>query len=131
VCWIGKICEDAAGGTRVKPCLRKVLADSHIAAVAIVVLLAWSLEWMFDAVWTPFFRVSDWVINAIAILGIPSGSGVFGSVNRSTLFVSLVFLCSAATAVAAASILSRWVYGGTTMNTLREYHARIARRFNV
>jgi hypothetical protein len=115
----------------VKPSLRKILGDSHIAAVAIAILVTWSLEWILDALQNPFFRVASFVMNAIAILGFPYGASDFSLADRNTLFVSLSFCFYALTAVVAAWILSRWVYGGTPIGTLREYHARIVRRGDV
>lgn len=111
-----------------KPSLRKVLADSHIAAVAILVLLAWSLEWILSALWSPFVRVADFVFNAIAILDIPSGLGHFSIIDRVALIVSASYCIYAAISIAGAWLLSRWVYGVTPISTLREYHSRFARR---
>jgi hypothetical protein len=115
----------------VKPSVRKILADSHIAAVAMAVLLTFALEWALDALWSPFIRVADFVFNSIAILDVSSGSLHFDFTDRATLFVSFFLLCSAATAVASAWILSRWAYGETPLSTLRGYYARIARHGDV
>jgi hypothetical protein len=117
-----------SGRTIVNPSLREVLAESHIAAVAIAVLLVWSLEWLLDALWIPFFRVGEFVINAIAILGIPYDSHVFDFADRQTVFFSLFYCFLALTAIATAWTLSRWVYGIGPLKTLREYHKKFVRR---
>jgi hypothetical protein len=126
-----KICEDAADGTSVKPSLRKILADSHVAAVAIAALLTFALQSFVDALWSPFVRVADFVLNAIAILGIPSGSWRFGFTDLNALTAALSYCLYAFISIVAAWLLSRWIYGMTPISMLRAYHARFARRANA
>jgi len=116
------------GGTIVERSLRKVLADSHIAAITIAVLLTWSLQWILSALWSPFVLAADIVIDAIGILGIPFGVGHFSFADRLTLIASLSYCLYALTAVAASWLISNWVYGMTPFRTLRAYHAKFARR---
>ena len=111
-----------------KPSLRKILRDSHIAAVAIAVLLMWSLEWIWYAVHGPFWRIADFVFNLIAILGLPFGSGHFTFTDRLILVSTLSYCFYAITAIAAAWLLSRWAYGMSPSGVFRGYHARIVRK---
>jgi hypothetical protein len=115
----------------VKQSFRKILADSHVAAVAIAVLLTSALDWIFDALWSPFIRVADFVFDAIAILGIPSGSLHWGFTDPGALTVALSYCLYAFISIVASWLLSRWVYGMTPISTLRAYHARFARRVNA
>ena len=52
--------------------LRQILADSHVSAVAIVVLLIWSLGFLIDAVWNPILQAVSYLATAVAILGLPA-----------------------------------------------------------
>ena len=58
-------------GEAVKFSLRKTLADSHVSAVAIAVLLFWSLDNIFWAVWPAPSRGVGFLFTAVAILDIP------------------------------------------------------------
>jgi hypothetical protein len=55
----------------VKRSLREVLAHSHVAAVAIAVLLFCSLDGTFRALWPLISDVVKFVVTAIAILDVP------------------------------------------------------------
>lgn len=106
-----------------KPSLRETLADSHVAAVAIAVLLVWSLDSGFRALWDPFYRLADFLFTAFAIFGIPyfsfSYSDLLSFVTTfSYLFFSLVSL-------AAAYLVSRWVYGVGPLRILSSYRNKL------
>ncbi|HVP52405.1 MAG TPA: hypothetical protein VMT05_09865 [Terriglobales bacterium] len=94
-----------------RPPLRQVLADSHVAAVAIALFLLWSLDAAFSAVWPPISHVLEYAFTAIAILDIPYFSHSFTVADRSMLILSLVYLYSCLVSFAAAWVLSRWIYG--------------------
>lgn len=51
--------------------LRKILADSHVSAIAIAVLLFWALDSAFWALWGPLSRATSFLFKAVAILDIP------------------------------------------------------------
>ena len=51
--------------------LRQVLADSHIAAATIAVLLLWSIDGAFRALWIPVSRAVEFLFTAVAIFDIP------------------------------------------------------------
>ena len=61
-----------------RPTLREVLADSHIAVVAIVLLLIWSLDSGLRAVARPLFSLIDFLITLVAIRDIPYAFGTHG-----------------------------------------------------
>ena len=92
-----------------RPPLRRVLADSHVAAVAIALFLLWSLDAAFRALWPPVFDALRYVFTAVAILGIPYPS--FPSVHRSMLIVSLAYVYNCIISLSAAWLLSRRIYG--------------------
>jgi hypothetical protein len=48
----------------VRPSLREILADTHIAAVAIAVLLLWTLDGTFQALWAPLSSVAGFLLTA-------------------------------------------------------------------
>ena len=54
-----------------RPTLREVLADSHIAAVAIVVLLICSVDSGVRAIGPPILSIVDFLVMMVAIRGIP------------------------------------------------------------
>ena len=111
-----------------KPSLREVLADSHIAAVAIAVLLFWSLDEVFWALWDPLCRVAAFLFTAIAILDIPYYSPGLSYKDRLTLVSTFLYLYSAVISLSAAWLLSHWVYGVGPFRCLSAYRSRLPRR---
>ena len=105
-----------------KPSLREVLADSHIAAVAIAVLLLWSLDDAFRALWIPLPFAFSYLATAVAILGIPYFS--LGSL-RSELILAFFTLFGAIVSLSAAWLLSRWVFGEGPLRTLLNYRSKL------
>lgn len=114
-----------------KRSVREILADSHVSAVAIAVLLLWSLEWGFQALWDPLFRAVSFLITAVAILDIPYFSRTLSPVDRLTLITTFFYLFSALISFAAACLLSRWVYGVGPLRSLSTYRTRLRRRNHV
>jgi hypothetical protein len=105
----------------------QVLRESHIPAIAIALFLMWSLDWSFRALWRLFVPATDFLIAAVAILGLP-----YISPSRSPIiwvFVALGFF-NAFMNLAAAWILSRWVYGVGPLRVLSGYRSRMPRRIN-
>lgn len=111
--------------------LRKVLADSHVAAVTIAVFLFWSVDSAFWALRSPLSRVFNFIVTALAILGVPYSTWTSTTADRLTTYIPLVFLLDSLAYFAAAALLSRWVYGVGPFRSLREYRARLARRINA
>lgn len=110
-----------------KPALRETLAESHISGIAIAVLLFWSLNLAFRALWEPSLRVAEYLFTAAAIRGIPF-EGPFSSADRLMLFVQIQYLFTALVSFAAAWLLARWVYSEGPLRSLRKYGTRITRR---
>ncbi len=114
-----------------KRSLRQVLADSHIAAVTIVVLLLWSLDDAFRALWDPFFRAISFLSTAVAIFDIPSFSRTFTTADRLSLITVGAYLYWALVTFFAAWILSRWVYGMGPLRSLTSRCTNSNRREHV
>lgn len=108
-----------------------MLADSHVSAVAIVVLLFWSLDYAFWAIWGPVSRAAGFLFTAVAILDIPYFSHTFTAYDRLTLFTTFSFLFSSFVSLATAVLLSRWVYGMGPFRSLSKYGTRFSRTHHV
>jgi hypothetical protein len=112
----------------VKPSLKEVLADSHIAAVAIAVLLLWSLDGIFRALWSPVYRVLGFLFTAVAILDVPFISPTLTGEDRLMLITTFLYFCAAIISFSGAWLLSRWVYGVGPLRSLVRYRSRIGRK---
>lgn len=109
-----------------KNSFRKALVDSHIPAVAIAVLIVWSLDSavrVLSGLWVP---VTDYFATVIATLSFPLSPYSFS--DRISLDLTLFYLFEAVAAVAAAWLLSRWAFGLGTLRTLSEYRTRLQLR---
>jgi uncharacterized membrane protein len=113
-------------GESVKPSLREVLAASHIAAVAIAVLLLWSLDSVFRALWDPVSRAATFLFTAVAILDVPYYSHTLTAADRLTLITTFAYLFSAFIDLTAAWLLSHWTYGVGPIKSLSKYRVRLA-----
>jgi hypothetical protein len=114
-----------------KRSLREALAESHTAAVAIAVLLVWSLDGAFRALWDPAFSAASFLFTAVAIFDIPYFSPTFTIVDRLMLITTLSYLYTAIVSFSAAWLLSRWVYGAGPLRTLMSYRSKLTGRHNV
>lgn len=114
-----------------QPSLRETLADTHIAAVAIAVLLLSSLDSGFRALWPPLPRTIEFVVTAIAIRGVPYISPTFTVADWLTWGSAGAYFVYALICLAVAWLVSRWVYGVGPVQGLRRYGARLARRSNA
>jgi hypothetical protein len=121
--------QSAAIKERMKPSLRELLAESHIAAVAIAVLLLWSLDSGFQALWRPLSHVLGFLFTAVAILDMPDFS--FGLEERVILITTFFYLLAALISLAAAWLLSHWVYGRSPLRSLSTYRAKLTRSKNA
>jgi hypothetical protein len=108
-----------------KPSLRQVLADSHIAAIAILVLLFWCLDSLFQALWLPLLPTIYTLSNALEIRGIPS-SPQFTFAGHLWTIASSVFALDAVIDVVAAWLLSHWVYGQGPLHLLHTYGTKLS-----
>lgn len=95
--------------------LSQVLAESHVSAVAIAVLLLWMLDWAVRGLWTVIVPVSFYVATAIAIRGIPYEP------IKVIWTLTVLYLLSSFLSFAAAWLLSHWVYGMGPLLSLSGY----------
>lgn len=103
--------------------VQQVLAESHVAAVAIALLLLWSVDSAFRALWPLVYRILSYLVTAIAILDIPYISPGVSFQDRLTLITTCTYMCAAATQLAAAWLISRWIYGTGPLGILMTYYS--------
>jgi F0F1-type ATP synthase assembly protein I len=120
-----------ANGECVKTSFREILAESHISAVAIVVLLLWSLDSTVKALWGPLSAAARFLFTVVAILDIPYHSPALARVDRLMWIATGFNLFNASMSLAAAWLLSRWAYGVGPLRSLSKYRANTARRNHV
>ena len=119
------------GEGTMKPTLRIVLADSHVAAVAIAMLVFFSIAWFCQLVWLPFSRVPNFLSDAYPyFLDVQWVQYAYSRDLRSTFGLQpfYVFLGSAIIEFTAAWVLSLWVYGTWPFEALIACHARLRRK---
>ena len=114
-----------------RPSLRTALAGSHISAVAVAVLLVWSLDQGFRALAHPLARIINFLSDRVTIFNIPSASSMLGIADFVALNITFTYLFNAMICLAAAWLLSRWAYGTGPLRALSKYGARASRRDNV
>ena len=106
-----------------KSSLRTVLGESDIAIIAIAILLAQGVVWLFQLVWVPVNEALNILVEAVRYPYVHySFSGILG------LQPMYLFLGEAIPCFAVAWILSLWVYGAGPFATLIEYNARLSRK---
>lgn len=93
-----------------------------MAAVTIAVLMFWFLDGAFRALWEPVSRVLGFLGTAVAILDIPYFSRTLTTTDRFMLIMAANYLYGAAVSLAAAWLLSRWVYGEGPLRLLATYY---------
>lgn len=118
-----------------KSTLRKVLADSHVAPIAITLLLARCFnEVIFGSILPIAYSILGaitFLMTAIAEREFPLFSSSFGGSFLMRLSEGLFHLISAATCTAAAWLLSKWVYGLGPLPSLQIAWSERARRSNA
>lgn len=110
------------------PPLRRVLAESHIGAVACLVLLWWSLDVACRAFWAPLYRASLYVATAIAIWDIPYSK--VHALDKLEFVLALEHFLYAIVYFVAAWMVSRWLFGAGPIRSLRTYSSRWRGRGN-
>ncbi|MGA9882107.1 MAG: hypothetical protein WBQ34_00140 [Candidatus Acidiferrales bacterium] len=119
--------------------LRKILADSHVAAIAAAVLIVWSAYWLAFAIpWTiessldPIASIANYLATAVAIRGVPASPIISSPDNWDRLQLAIILgsLFKALFSFAGASILTRCVYGAGPLRALKS-HLFIFRRQHV
>ncbi|MGA8290820.1 MAG: hypothetical protein WBF45_19400 [Acidobacteriaceae bacterium] len=114
-----------------QPSFRKTLADSHVAAIVLALLLFWPTQAVLQAMREPLIRAVTFIATMIAIRDVPYMSPGMNTVDRMMLAALVSTLCRAVLTFAAAGILSHWVYGTSPLYVLRTYCSQLARRTNV
>lgn len=108
-----------------KRSLREVLAESHIAAITIAVLLFSFFDATFEASWPFIYEALHYVFLAIAILGVP----YFSLKIYPGIVVNLcAYLCFAVVSFLGAYMLSRCVYGLGPFAVLATYRYKLMGR---
>ncbi len=104
-----------------KPSLREMLAESQVSAVAIAVLLLWFLDLGFRALWGPLWRIVTFLLTAVAIRDIPYISPY--AADSTMLFSAFLYSVDAIVSLAAAFVLSHWVYRAGPFRSLANVRA--------
>lgn len=111
--------------------LRKLLINSHVAAIMIAILIFRSMSFAYSALislWEPTYRTVLFLITAVAIRGLPH---VFEPYDRTSL---LMFMAAAPDVLGAfvcafaAWIVSHWVYGVGPFSSLTTHRNEFSRR---
>lgn len=113
-----------------RPTVREILADSNIASVAILLLLIRSIESGFRALGQPFVTSVEFLIEMVAIRGIPSYLGSFSLSYWISQLPTLSHFLNAGLNLSAAWVLSCWVFRVGPCRSLIECSAKFARRKN-
>ena len=120
-----------SAGAKVRPSLRKTLATSRVGAVAIAVLLFWALYSACQLLWLPLLQIADYIAQSGILEGIiewPPRHFSFGpSYIPNASFYSIFSVMS----IAAAWLLSRWIYGTGPIRVLKTYRSILDRRNNA
>lgn len=116
----------ASSSTAASGRLREALTESHIAAVAVAVLLFWSLSLVLWGLWAPLYRVGGFLLMAVAILHIPYDS--FTGADRDMLLTTCLYFLYALAYLIAAWVLSRWVYELGPVASLKQIRTELTRR---
>jgi hypothetical protein len=111
--------------------LRQALRDSHISAVAIALLLFYSLQLVIQAFWYPFALLATFVFTAVAIHDVPYMSRTLDVADRYMLVNACFYLSCAITSFAGAWVLSRWIYQEGPVRSLSKYRGRLVRSNHV
>ncbi|SRR5579871_2755399 len=111
--------------------LRVVLADSHVAAVAITILIFLSIAWLCQLVWLPFSRVPNFVTDAYPYFFDRQWvQYAYSRDLQSTLGLQTfyLFLGIAVIEFTAAWVMSLWTYRAGPFEALIACHARLRRK---
>lgn len=111
--------------------LRAMLAQSHVAAVAVALLLLYSISNLLRALWIPTERFLTYAGTALLIMDAPYYSQSLTIRDRG----DLIFFCSYAymglTRLLGAWLLARWALGSGPLAALARYWSILNRRRHV
>lgn len=108
--------------------LHEILAESYIAAVAIALLLLWSVDAALWAARDTVYSAAEFIVTAVAIQGIPYSSHIWTIRDRMMFFRTGYGLGNASVDLVAAWLLSHWVYGAGPFRSLIRCRHGLARR---
>jgi hypothetical protein len=111
--------------------LRRVLRDSHVAAITIAILLFESLDSAFRALVSllePGYRTILFLITAVTIRGVPHVFEPYDRVSQWMYVAALPSISSAFVSALSAWILSHWVYGAGPLESLATYRDKLTRK---
>ena len=109
--------------------LRKVLIDSHVAAIAIAILLAGAIEFLFIALLYPASRVLSFLAIAVATNSPPYIPRTMDyTAQNLSLQAPLFDLSFAVNNLACAWLFSLWIYGTGPMRVLGCYRDKLTRK---
>ena len=111
--------------------MRSALAQSHVAALAIAVLLISSVESLCQALWPLFSRILEFIFTAVAILNIPYIDSSLIVRYSATFAVTIAEVLYSLAGFTAAITVSRWVYGMGPFRSLIMVWANNLRRNNA
>lgn len=110
-----------------KRSLRQVLADSHVAPIAIAAFLLIAVDGAFRASWPLLLAVTRYLVRDIASLDNPYAETIT-PMSRLVLIPSGFYLYAAGVSYGAAWLLSHWVSGVGPFRCLTEHGIRILGR---
>ncbi len=109
--------------------LRKVLIDSHVAAIVIAILLAGTIGCVVDALLDPASRVLSFLTIAMATNSPPYLPRTIEFAAREvSLQIPLFNLSIAANNLICIWLLSIWVYGTNPIRVLSMYGDKLTRK---
>lgn len=112
-----------------KRSLREVLVASHVAAVAIALLLVWALAATFQVlIGLVVYLLVSLVFTIVAMLGGPHNSY---SASSPSYWLVAIALFQGAAGLLAAFLLSRFAFGKNPLRVLREYWGKLTRGLNA
>jgi hypothetical protein len=124
-------------GETVQASLRRVLIDSHVAAVAIAILIILSLNAAIMALWgfandVLYYLAAEAAGKPpFAHLNLAHATPYILSNMLTNLPVRLSILVSALVCILAAWMLSRWTYGVGPLRTLGSYRDKLSRKIHA
>lgn len=109
--------------------LRSVLADSHVAAVAIAALLAGFISLSFTALIVPAAQLSYFLTIALATHDVPyMPRAMIHAAPSMSIQTTISQLCFAVNSLACAWLLSLWTYGTGPLRSLGNYREGLSRK---
>lgn len=111
-----------------KPTIREILVESRVPAVAVAVLLVWSLNAMIEALQDPVLNAMGYLFTSIANVGIPYSPWGFRLWERILTDRTLEYFYYAIIELMAAWLLSKWAYGTGPFRSLNAYWIRLNMR---